>query len=122
MRQRRSCGCRPDRNTPKLALESDETCQGRGDADRPASIGPQSERSHARRNGCGRSRARAARVLATFQGLRVIPVKGLSPTGLQPYSPVVVFPMMTAPAALSLSTEGASSGATLPPFAQEPKA
>src|ERR1700677_247657 len=24
-------------------------------------------------------------VLTTFQGLRVIPVKGLSPTGLQPY-------------------------------------
>src|ERR1700683_1732062 len=53
-------------------------------------------------------------VFATFQGLRVIPVKGLSPPGLQPYSLVVVFPMMTAPAALSLSTEGASSGATCP--------
>ena len=61
-------------------------------------------------------------VLAAFQGLCVIPVKGLSPTGLQPYSLVVVFPMMMAPAALSLSTAGASSGAMLPSFAREPDA
>jgi len=61
-------------------------------------------------------------VLAAFQGLRVIPVKGLSPTGLQPYSLVVVFPMMTAAAALSVSTAGASSGAMLPSLAREPDA
>src|SRR3990167_2870578 len=32
-------------------------------------------------------------VFSRFQGLRVIPVSGLSPTGLQPNSLVVVFPI-----------------------------
>src|SRR5580658_11059873 len=37
-------------------------------------------------------------VLPRFQGLRVIPVSGLSPTGLQPNSLVVVLPIRMAPA------------------------
>src|ERR1700722_17001963 len=52
-------------------------------------------------------------VFARFQGLRVIPVSGLSPTGLQPNSLVVVLPIRTPPAALARSTEGALTVATL---------
>jgi hypothetical protein len=55
-------------------------------------------------------------------GLRVTPVSGESPTGLQPNSLVVDFPMRIAPLALARSTEGASTFPTLPSIAREPKA
>ena len=61
-------------------------------------------------------------VFAIFQGLRVMPVSGLSPTGLQPNSLVVVLPIKIAPAALARSTAGASAAATLPTAAFEPEA
>src|SRR6476619_1818421 len=61
-------------------------------------------------------------VLARFQGLRVIPVNGLSPTGLQPNSLVVVLPMRMAPAALARSTAGASTAAMFLAIAREPGA
>src|ERR1700689_2328838 len=61
-------------------------------------------------------------VLPRFQGLRVIPVSGLSPTGLQPNSLVVVLPIRMPPAALARSTEGASTGATLLAMVREPEA
>lgn len=51
-------------------------------------------------------------VFERFQGFRVIPVSGESPIGLQPNSLDVVFPTIHAPAALSLSTLGASKFAT----------
>jgi hypothetical protein len=46
-------------------------------------------------------------VLARFRGLRVMPVSGLSPTGLHPNSLVVVLPIKMPPAALARSTAGA---------------
>src|SRR5258708_11508377 len=61
-------------------------------------------------------------VLARFQGWRVIPVSGLSPTGLQPNSLVVVFPINIAPAALARSTAGESMAATLSAMVREPDA
>src|ERR1700683_887891 len=61
-------------------------------------------------------------VLPRFQGFRVIPVSGLSPTGLQPNSLVVVFPLRRAPAASARSTAGASTAATLFAMAREPDA
>src|SRR5271156_2429596 len=48
-------------------------------------------------------------VSARLRGFRVTPVNGESPTGLQPTSLVVVFPMRIAPLALARSTEGAST-------------
>src|ERR1700760_2831862 len=42
-------------------------------------------------------------------GLRVTPVSGESPTGLQPNSLVVVLPIRIAPAARARSTDGAST-------------
>ena len=54
------------------------------------------------------------------QGLRVMPVKGLSPTALQPNSLVVVFPMMTPPSLRTRSTAGASTAATLSAASLEP--
>src|SRR5215207_10072481 len=61
-------------------------------------------------------------VLSRFQGLRVMPVNGLSPTGLQPNSLVVVLPIRMAPAALARSTAGASTAAMLSAMAREPDA
>jgi len=61
-------------------------------------------------------------VFPRFQGWRVIPVSGLSPTGLHPNSLVVVLPMRMAPAALARSTAGASTAATLFAMAREPDA
>src|ERR1044071_5973538 len=48
-------------------------------------------------------------VFAGFQGLRVMPVSGLSVTPFQPNSGVVVLPSNTAPASRSLAVAGASS-------------
>ena len=48
-------------------------------------------------------------VHSRFQGLRVMPLKGLSPNAFQPYSGMVVLPRMTAPVSLSRATGGASS-------------
>src|SRR5881397_4151967 len=48
-------------------------------------------------------------VTFVFQGLRVIPVRGLSPIAIQPNSGVVVFPTMTAPASFRRRTNGAST-------------
>ena len=48
-------------------------------------------------------------VFALFQGLRVMPVSGLSVEPFQPNSGVVVLPMRTAPASRSRATDGASS-------------
>src|SRR5690348_2109085 len=48
-------------------------------------------------------------VLRLFQGLRVIPVSGESVDPFQPNSGVVVFPIRTAPASRSRSTDGALS-------------
>jgi hypothetical protein len=48
-------------------------------------------------------------VLPVFQGLRVMPVSGLSVTPFQPNSGVVVLPMSTAPCSRSLAVAGASS-------------
>src|SRR3984957_3611261 len=61
-------------------------------------------------------------VFAKFQGLRVIPVSGLSPTGLQPNSLVVVLPIRMPPAALARSTEGASTTARLSAMVRDPEA
>ena len=48
-------------------------------------------------------------VFAGFQGLRVMPVSGLSVTPFQPNSGVVVLPSSTAPASRSRAAAGASS-------------
>jgi hypothetical protein len=61
-------------------------------------------------------------VLLRFQGLRVMPVRGLSPTGLQPNSLVVVLPIRIAPAAFARSTAGASTLATFDSIVREPEA
>ena len=57
-----------------------------------------------------------------LNGLRVIPVSGLSPTGLHPNSLVVVLPIRIAPAAFARSTAGASTVAILSAIAREPDA
>jgi hypothetical protein len=48
-------------------------------------------------------------VRSRSQGLRVMPVSGLSPIAFQPNSGVVVLPRMTAPASRSRATAGLSS-------------
>src|SRR5687768_18194080 len=48
-------------------------------------------------------------VFALFQGLRVMPVRGLSVTPFQPNSGVVVLPTITAPCSRSRAVAGASS-------------
>src|SRR5271163_3735199 len=48
-------------------------------------------------------------VFALFQGLRVMPVSGLSVEPFQPNSGVVVLPIRTAPASRNRATDGASS-------------
>jgi hypothetical protein len=48
-------------------------------------------------------------VIWSFQGLRVMPVSGLSVTPFQPNSGVVVRPSSTAPCSRSRATAGASS-------------
>src|SRR5687768_14489132 len=48
-------------------------------------------------------------VLAVFQGLRVMPVSGLSQTPFQPNSGVVVLPTSTAPCSRRRAVAGASS-------------
>lgn|GEM_PF-1914194 len=60
-------------------------------------------------------------VFVRSQGFRVTPVRGESPTALQPNSLVVVLPTMQAPAALIRSTDGASLTATFSAIAFEPK-
>ena len=52
-------------------------------------------------------------VLDKSHGLRVIPVRGLSQTALQPNSLVVVLPTMQPPARLIRSTDGASKSSTV---------
>src|SRR2546426_2890600 len=51
-------------------------------------------------------------VIAVFQGLRVMPVRGLSPRAFQPNSGLVVLPSMTPPAAWRRRTNGASTSGT----------
>src|SRR3989442_11152897 len=51
-------------------------------------------------------------VIAVFQGLRVMPARGLSPSAFQPNSPLVVLPSMMPPAAWSRRTNGASTSGT----------
>src|SRR6266705_4272610 len=53
-------------------------------------------------------------VVPLFQGLRVMPVSGLSPRPFQPNSGVVVFPSMTPPACLRRRTTGGSTSGTRP--------
>src|SRR2546426_12774663 len=54
-------------------------------------------------------------VVPVFQGLRVMPVSGLSPSPFQPNSGVVVFPTMTPPACLRRrATGGAPPGPPAP--------
>ena len=60
-------------------------------------------------------------VFSKLQGLRVIPVSGLSPTALQPNSLVVDLPRITAPALRSLATDGASSATGAAEVLREPK-
>src|SRR5438132_3841231 len=60
-------------------------------------------------------------VLPRCQGLRVMPVSGLSPTALHPNSLVVVLPTMHAPLARSRSTTGASNPATALASVRDPK-
>ncbi len=56
-----------------------------------------------------------------FHGLRVTPVRGLSPPpALAPNSVVVVLPRMQDPADLIRSTEGASDRATLSALVLDP--
>ena len=52
-------------------------------------------------------------VLPRFQGLRVMPVSGLSPTALQPNSLVVVLPIRMRAGGLGALDRGASAAATL---------
>ena len=51
-------------------------------------------------------------VIAVFQGLRVMPVRGLSPSAFQPNSGLVVLPSITPPAAARRRTNGASTSGT----------
>src|SRR5437660_9979577 len=51
-------------------------------------------------------------VIAVFQGLRVMPVSGLSPSAFQPNSVLVVLPSITPPAAAGRRTNGASPPGT----------
>src|SRR3989442_1228760 len=51
-------------------------------------------------------------VIAVFQGLRVMPVSGLSPSAFQPNSGLVVLPSMMPPAAFRRRTNGASASGT----------
>src|SRR5499433_4473443 len=51
-------------------------------------------------------------VIAVFQGLRVMPVSGLSPSAFQPNSGLVVLPSMTPPACLRRRTAGGSTSGT----------
>ena len=51
-------------------------------------------------------------VMPVFQGLRVMPVSGLSPSPFQPNSGVVVLPSMTPPACLRRRTAGGSTSGT----------
>src|SRR2546421_12743261 len=48
-------------------------------------------------------------VIVVFQGLREMPVNGLSPIAFQPNSGVVVFPTMMAPASLRRRTNGGTT-------------
>src|SRR5712691_2792673 len=61
-------------------------------------------------------------VLPRFHGLRVMPVRGLSPTALQPNSLVVVLPIRIAPAAFARVTDGASAAGTVRADVREPNA
>src|SRR2546428_10695865 len=51
-------------------------------------------------------------VVPVFQGLRVMPVSGLSPSPFQPNSGVVVLPSMTPPACLRRRTTGGATPGT----------
>src|SRR2546427_9796072 len=51
-------------------------------------------------------------VIAVFQGLRVMPVRGLSPSAFQPNSGLVVLPSLTAPAAAGRRTNGRATAGT----------
>src|SRR6266542_3516538 len=59
-------------------------------------------------------------VMPGFQGLRVMPVSGLSPSAFHPNSGVVVLPIMMPPAPLSRRTKGASTSVTRCSKMQEP--
>src|SRR5437879_9225614 len=51
-------------------------------------------------------------VIAVFQGLRVMPARGLSPSAFQPNSGLVVLPSITPPAPPRRRTHGASTSGT----------
>src|SRR2546422_10314826 len=51
-------------------------------------------------------------VIAVFQGVRVMPVRGLPPSAFQPNSGLVVLPSITPPAAATRATDGAFTSAT----------
>src|SRR2546426_12387479 len=59
-------------------------------------------------------------VVPVFQGLRVMPVSGLSPSPFQPNSGVVVFPTMTPPACLRRRTTGGAPPRTPRPQMDDP--
>src|SRR2546425_6515354 len=60
-------------------------------------------------------------VVPVFQGLRVMPVSGLSPSPFQPNSGVVVFPTMTPPACLRRRTTGGGAPGAPPSQSDEPR-
>ena len=60
-------------------------------------------------------------VLSRLQGLRVMPVSGLSLDALQPNSVVVVLPRIAAPCVLTRSDAGESSGAMKSASVREPE-
>ena len=60
--------------------------------------------------------------LGEVPGVARDPMDGLSPTGLQPNSLVVVLPMRMPPAAFARSTAGASTAAMFLAIAREPDA
>jgi hypothetical protein len=51
-------------------------------------------------------------VISVFQGLRVLPVSGLSLRAFHPNSGVVVLPSITPPASFSRRTKGGSTSGT----------
>ena len=109
-RQRREGARRPLRDTAVGGLQPDQPAPRRRNADRAAGIGADMQRPEPRRARRARAGRGAAGRVAGFHGLRVMPCSGQSPGDFQPNSVVVVLPRMTAPAAFSPATIGASSG------------
>src|SRR4051812_2177176 len=121
MRQDRVRGGRVCRHAPEARLDAVEAAEPGRNADRSGAVGAEMQDARLRTAAAAAPADEPPVVTRVSQGLRVMPVSGLSPMPFQPNSGRVVLPIGTAPASSRRSTDGALSATGSVELVREPR-